>query len=220
MDLIKTVNLSKTYGKGALSVKALFDVNISVEKGEIIAIVGTSGSGKSTLLNLIGGLDSPTSGEVYLEGVPLSSMSGDELTILRRRNTGFIFQDFSLIPLLTVYDNVVLTLRLDGAKENEGFICDILESLKIIDKKDRYPDSLSGGEQQRVAIARALATKPAVLLADEPTGNLDSKSGAEVSGLIQLASAKYDQTVLLVTHDEEMAQIADRILRIEDGRVL
>lgn len=220
MEIVKAVDLSRTYGENDIAVEALKNVDISISTREIVAIVGTSGSGKSTLLNLIGGLDKPTGGQVYINGVNLSSMTANELTIFRRRNTGFIFQDYSLVPLLNVYDNVVLTLRLDGVREDREFINDILESLKIIGQKDRYPDTLSGGEQQRVAIARALATKPALLLADEPTGNLDSKTGNEVSGLIQLASSKYNQTVLLVTHDEEIAQISDRILHIEDGEIV
>ena len=220
MKIVKAIDLSKTYGKDDIAVEALKNINMSIEEREIVAIVGTSGSGKSTLLNLIGGLDKPTSGQIYINDTDLSTMESNELTIFRRRNTGFIFQNYSLVPLLNVYDNVVLTLKLDGVKEDVDFIDDILESLKIIEKKDRYPDTLSGGEQQRVAIARALATKPAILLADEPTGNLDSKTGNEVSGLIQLTSSKYNQTVLLVTHDEEIAQISDRILHIEDGEIV
>lgn len=220
MCIVKTTNLTKIYKEGDVEVNALTNVNLSINEGEIIGIVGTSGSGKSTLLKLIGGLETPTSGEICIRNYSLSSLSQNELTIFRRRNTGFIFQDYSLVPLLNVYDNVVFTLKLDGVKENTDYIFDILDFLKIADKKDRYPDSLSGGEKQRVAIARALVTKPAILLADEPTGNLDSKTGSEVSGLIELTSSKYNQTVLLVTHDEEIAQISDRILRIEDGNVL
>lgn len=219
MSIIKTKNLIKEYGQGENTIFALNNVSIDLEEGEFVAIVGSSGSGKSTLLNMLGGLDFPTKGEVYVRGTRLSDLKGDDLTIFRRRNIGFVFQSYNLIPILSVYENIVMPLELDGIQADTDFINEICEKLKITDKLDQMPGQLSGGQQQRAAIARALSTKPAIILADEPTGNLDSKTSVEVAGLLKMSALAFHQTIALVTHDEEIAQMADRIIRIEDGRV-
>lgn len=219
MSIIKTKNLIKEYGQGENTIFALNNVSIDLEEGEFVAIVGSSGSGKSTLLNMLGGLDFTTEGEVYVRGTRLSDLKGDDLTIFRRRNIGFVFQSYNLIPILSVYENIVMPLELDGIQADTDFINEICEKLKITDKLDQMPGQLSGGQQQRAAIARALSTKPAIILADEPTGNLDSKTSVEVAGLLKMSALAFHQTIALVTHDEEIAQMADRIIRIEDGRV-
>lgn len=219
MSIIKTKNLIKEYGQGENTIFALNNVSIDLEEGEFVAIVGSSGSGKSTLLNMLGGLDFPTRGEIYVRGTRLSDLKGDDLTIFRRRNIGFVFQSYNLIPILSVYENIVMPLELDGIQADTDFINEICEKLKITDKLDQMPGQLSGGQQQRAAIARALSTKPAIILADEPTGNLDSKTSVEVAGLLKMSALAFHQTIALVTHDEEIAQMADRIIRIEDGRV-
>lgn len=219
MSIIKTKNLIKEYGQGENTIFALNNVSIDLEEGEFVAIVGSSGSGKSTLLNMLGGLDFPTEGEVYVRGTRLSDLKGDDLTIFRRRNIGFVFQSYNLIPILSVYENIVMPLELDGIQADTDFINEICEKLKITDKLDQMPGQLSGGQQQRAAIARALSTKPAIILADEPTGNLDSKTSVEVAGLLKMSALAFHQTIAMVTHDEEIAQMADRIIRIEDGRV-
>ena len=217
MEVIKTTELKKYYSKGSNTVKALDGVNFSVEQGEFIAIVGTSGSGKSTLLNMIGGLDSPTSGSIKINGKEIQQMKPEELTIFRRRNVGFIFQNYNLVPVLNVYDNISLPTRLDGNKPDIKFIHELLELMNMENYIEAMPTELSGGQQQRVAIARALASKPAIILADEPTGNLDSKSSSDVLGLLKMTSEKYHQTLVRITHNEQIAQMADRIIRIEDG---
>ncbi len=217
MEVIKTAELKKYYSKGSNTVKALDGVNFSVEQGEFIAIVGTSGSGKSTLLNMIGGLDSPTSGSIKINGKEIQQMKPEELTIFRRRNVGFIFQNYNLVPVLNVYDNISLPTRLDGNKPDIKFIHELLELMNMENYIEAMPTELSGGQQQRVAIARALASKPAIILADEPTGNLDSKSSSDVLGLLKMTSEKYHQTLVMITHNEQIAQMADRIIRIEDG---
>lgn len=217
MEVIKTTELKKYYSKGSNTVKALDGVNFSVEQGEFIAIVGTSGSGKSTLLNMIGGLDSPTSGSIKINGKEIQQMKPEELTIFRRRNVGFIFQNYNLVPVLNVYDNISLPTRLDGNKPDIKFIHELLELMNMKNYIEAMPTELSGGQQQRVAIARALASKPAIILADEPTGNLDSKSNSDVLGLLKMTSEKYHQTLVMITHNEQIAQMADRIIRIEDG---
>ena len=204
---------------GENNVYALNGVDFTVKEGEFVAIVGASGSGKSTLLNLLGAMDSPTEGEIFVRGIPLAQMSQNEQTIFRRRNIGFIFQDFKLLPVLNVYDNMVLPLKLDGRKIDREFAEMLLKSLGLQNKREQTPYTLSGGEQQRVAIARALITRPAVVLADEPTGNLDSRTGMEVIGLMKVLAQKFYQTLVVVTHDEEVAQTADRIVHIEDGKI-
>lgn len=219
MNILKTVNLRKIYGKDETEVRALDGVNLEVEKGEFLAIVGTSGSGKSTMLHMIGGLDTPTYGEVYVDGQELSKMSDEELTIFRRRNIGFVFQQYNLVPMLNVWENIVLPVKLDGKKPEEEFIQEIVEILGLEKKLRNLPNALSGGQQQRVAIARALAAKPAVLLADEPTGNLDSRTSQDVLGLLKVTSDQFHQTIVMITHNEEIAQLADRIVRIEDGKI-
>ncbi|MDO4322887.1 MAG: ABC transporter ATP-binding protein [Lachnospiraceae bacterium] len=219
MDIIMTKNLKKIYRMGENKVCALNGVNFCVKEGEFVAVVGSSGSGKSTLLNLLGAMDSPTEGEIFVRGIPLAQLSQNEQTIFRRRNIGFIFQDFKLLPVLNVYDNVVLPLKLDGRRIDQEFTEMLLKSLGLQEKKEQTPYTLSGGEQQRAAIARALITRPAVVLADEPTGNLDSRTGMEVIGLMKMLSQKFYQTLVVVTHDEEVAQTADRIVRIEDGKI-
>ena len=219
MDIIMTKNLKKIYCMGENKVYALNGVNFRVKEGEFVAIVGSSGSGKSTLLNLLGAMDSPTEGEIFVRGIPLAQMSQNEQTIFRRRNIGFIFQDFKLLPVLNVYDNMVLPLKLDGRKIDREFAEMLLKSLGLQNKREQTPYTLSGGEQQRVAIARALITRPAVVLADEPTGNLDSRTGMEVIGLMKILAQKFYQTLVVVTHDEEVAQTADRIVHIEDGKI-
>ncbi len=220
MKILETNNLKKYYGSGDTMVKALDGVNFSVEDGEFVAIVGTSGSGKSTLLHMIGGLDRPTSGTVKVAGKEIFSLKDDALTIFRRRKIGFIFQSYNLVPVLNVYENIVLPIELDGNKVDKAHIDNIIETLGLTSKTDSLPNQLSGGQQQRVAIARALATKPAIILADEPTGNLDSKTSLDVLGLLKITSDKFKQTIVMITHNEEIAQMADRIIRIEDGRIV
>ncbi|MCI8876231.1 MAG: ABC transporter ATP-binding protein [Lachnospiraceae bacterium] len=219
MKILQTNNLTKYYGAGPVLVKALDGVTLEIEKGSFTAIVGTSGSGKSTLLHMLGGLDTPTGGSVVVDGEELRGMERNELTIFRRRKIGFIFQNYNLLPHLTVYDNIVLPMELDGRSVDTHYLNDIVTSLGLDDKLQRRPNKLSGGQQQRVAIARALITKPAIILADEPTGNLDSHTSHEVLGLLCTAGRKFHQTIVMITHNEEIAQMADRCLRIEDGRI-
>ena len=220
MNILKAVNLRKIYGQGETEVKALDGVNLEVEKGEFVAIVGTSGSGKSTLLNMIGGLDVPTSGKVIVDGRDLSTLKDEQLTIFRRRKIGFIFQNYNLVPVLNVYENIVLPVELDGNKVDKKFMKEVVQILGLEDKLNNMPNNLSGGQQQRVAIARALVSKPAIVLADEPTGNLDSKTSSDVLGLLKVTSQKFHQTLVMITHNSEIAQLADRIIRIEDGRIM
>ena len=220
MEILKAKGLKKYYGNGANEVKALDGVDIEINKGEFLAIVGTSGSGKSTLLHMLGGLDNPTDGDVTVNQVGLSKMNSEELTIFRRRNIGFIFQNYNLVPILNVYDNIVLPIKLDGSEPDKEFISKIIDTLKLNDKEDSMPNELSGGQQQRVAIARALATKPAILLADEPTGNLDSKTSSDVIGLLRTMSKEFNQTLIMITHNPQIAQTADRVIQIEDGKII
>ena len=219
MNILTTENLKKIYETPSGKVYALDGVSVSVSDGEFIAVVGSSGSGKTTFLNMIGGLDLPTSGQVNIRGRQLGSLSQEELTVFRRRNIGFVFQNYNLLPFLNIWENITLPLRLDGVSVDETFISGIIENLGLADKTDNMPYMLSGGQQQRVAIARALSTRPALILADEPTGNLDSITGMEVIGLLKTCAVKYHQTIVVVTHNEEIAQMADRIIRIEDGKV-
>ena len=220
MKILETKHLKKYYGQGDSLVKAVDDISISVEKGEFVAIVGTSGSGKTSLLNLLGGLDYADSGEVIIGGQSLLNMKDEERTVFRRRNIGFIFQNYNMVSMLNVYKNVVLPIRLDGNKPDDEFIGKILSLLGLTEKSRNRPNQLSGGQQQRVAIARALASKPKIVLADEPTGNLDSRTSAEVIGLLQMTNREFNQTIIMITHNEEIAQQADRIIHLEDGRVV
>lgn len=220
MSIVATKNLCKYYGDGENKVKALDGVSLSVEQNEFVAVVGTSGSGKSTLLHMLGGLDTPTSGRVTINGKNIFEMEDDERTVFRRREIGFVFQNFNLIPIMNVYDNIVLPVLLDNQKIDVQYIEKILDSLGIANKEDNMPNNLSGGQQQRVAIARALATKPAILLADEPTGNLDSKTSEEVMMLLKNTVKELGQTAMIITHDERVAKKADRIIQFEDGKVL
>ena len=220
MVILETRDLKKQYGTGETAVHALAGVNLSVENGEFVAVVGTSGSGKSTLLHMLGGLDRATSGKVYVDGKDIFALKDEELTIFRRRKIGFVFQSFNLVPVLSVYENIVLPLQLDGKTVDNAFIGEIAEALGLKEKLNVLPNQLSGGQQQRVAIARALAAKPAILLADEPTGNLDSRTSQDVMGLLKTTSTKFAQTIVMITHNEETAQLADRIIRIEDGRIV
>lgn len=217
--ILKTQQLCKYFGEGDNQVKAVQDTNIEIKMGEFVAIIGKSGSGKSTLLHLLGGLDYPTSGKVYIKDNDIFNMSEDELAVFRRQKIGFVFQAFNLVSSINVYENVVLPLGLDDKEPDEKYIDDILDTLGIKDKVENLPSTLSGGQQQRVAIARALAAKPDIVLADEPTGNLDSKTGEEVISMLKLSAEKYGQTLVIITHNEEIAQLADRILVIEDGKV-
>lgn len=219
MSILKTKNLVKIYGQEPNIVKALDNVSIEINQGEFIAIVGTSGSGKSTLLNMLGGLDNPTSGETIISNKRISKLNDEELTIFRRRNIGFIFQNYNLVPILNVYENIVLPIELDGGRIDVDYVNSIINTLGLNEKLSNMPNNLSGGQQQRVAIARALATKPSIILADEPTGNLDSKTSMDVIGLLKTTSKKFNQTMIMITHNEEIAQLADRIIRIEDGKV-
>ncbi len=219
MSILKTTDLKKYYGSGDAMVRALDGVNFAVEDGEFAAIVGTSGSGKSTLLHMMGGLDRPTSGSVEVAGQKIFELKDDALTIFRRRKIGFVFQSFNLVPVLNVYENIVLPIELDGGRIDAEHVDRIIETLGLAEKINNLPGQLSGGQQQRVAIARALATKPAILLADEPTGNLDSKTSLDVLGLLKVTGQKFSQTIVMITHNEEIAQMADRIIRIEDGRI-
>ena len=220
MEVLKAVNLTKIYGKGENQVRALDGVSLSVEQGQFSAVVGTSGSGKSTLLHMLGGLDRPDEGKVYVDGKDIFSLKEEALTIFRRRKIGFVFQSYTLVPVLSVYENVALPVELDGKKADRAFIEEILDTLGILQKARSLPGQLSGGQQQRAAIARALASRPSILLCDEPTGNLDSRTSQDVLGLLKLSGQKFGQTIVMITHNEEIAQMADRIIRIEDGRIL
>ena len=219
MTILQTKDLRKIYGAGETEVRALDGVDLTVEKGEFVAVVGTSGSGKSTLLHMLGGLDRPTSGSVTVDGREIFSLKDEALTILRRRKIGFVFQNYNLVPVLNVYENIVLPIQLDGKEPDQGYLDQIIATLGLEKKLQSLPNNLSGGQQQRVAIARALAAKPAILLADEPTGNLDSKTSQDVMGLLKVTSQRFAQTIVMITHNEEIAQMADRIVRIEDGRI-
>ncbi|WP_373216404.1 ABC transporter ATP-binding protein [Ruminococcus sp. 5_1_39BFAA] len=220
MEILKTENLKKYYGKDESLVKALDGVELSVEEGEFVAVVGTSGSGKSTLLHMLGGLDYPTEGCVKVRGKDIFKLNETDLTVFRRRNIGFVFQSYNLVPVLNVYENVVMPVELDGREPDKDYVEEILKTLGIAGKRYSLPSQLSGGQQQRVAIARALAAKPDILLADEPTGNLDSKTSQEVMGLLKLSNSRFGQTIVMITHSEELAQLCDRIIRIEDGRIV
>ena len=220
MEVLQAKDLKKIYGSGNNAVHALDGVDLSVKKGEFVAIVGTSGSGKSTLLHMLGGLDRPTSGTVMVDGQDIFSLKEEALTIFRRRKIGFVFQSYNLVPVLNVYENIILPTELDGGKVNKAFVQQIVQTLGLSDRLDALPNQLSGGQQQRVAIARALAAAPAIILADEPTGNLDSKTSQDVLSLLKVTSQKFAQTIVMITHNEEIAQMADRIIRIEDGRIV
>ncbi len=220
MNILEAKELRKIYGARESEVRALDGASLKVENGEFVAIVGTSGSGKSTMLHMLGGLDRPTSGTVVVDGKDIFALKDDELTIFRRRKIGFVFQNFNLVPVLNVYDNIVLPIELDGNTPDKAYIDQIISTLGLESKLNNLPNNLSGGQQQRVAIARALATKPAIILADEPTGNLDSKTTLDVMGLLKVTSQKFKQTIVMITHNEEIAQMADRIIRIEDGKII
>ena len=220
MSILVAEHLKKYYGEGESLVKALDDVSLQVERGEFLSIIGTSGSGKSTLLHMLGGLDNPTEGKVIIDDKDISNLKGDELCIFRRRKIGFIFQSFNLVPSISVYENIVLPIKLDGKKVDKEFVDNVIETLGLSNKLDRIPSKLSGGQQQRVAIARALASKPAIILADEPTGNLDSKTSQDVLGLLKTTGKKFNQTIVMITHNDEIAQMADRTIRIEDGHIV
>ncbi|WP_300412877.1 ABC transporter ATP-binding protein [uncultured Oscillibacter sp.] len=219
MTILETKSLRKHYGAGETEVRALDGVDLTVEKGEFVAVVGTSGSGKSTLLHMLGGLDRPTSGSVTVDGKDIFSLKDEALTIFRRRKIGFVFQNYNLVPVLSVYENIVLPIQLDGQKPDGPYVDQIIETLGLEKKLRNLPNNLSGGQQQRVAIARALAAKPAIILADEPTGNLDSKTSQDVMALLKITSEKFAQTIVMITHNEEIAQMADRIIHIEDGKI-
>lgn len=220
MLIVEAKNLKKYYGKDENLVKALDGIDFEVQKGEFVSIVGTSGSGKSTLLHMIGGLDIASEGSVTISGNDIFKLNDDELTIFRRREIGFVFQQFNLIPILNVYENIVLPIELDGNKIDNEYVDTVINTLGLKDKINNLPNNLSGGQQQRVAIARALATKPSIILADEPTGNLDSKTSQDVVGLLKTMSERFDQTIVMITHNEEIAQMSDRIIRIEDGKIV
>ena len=220
MGIVEAREIKKYYGSGEARVKALNGITLSIKKGEFVAIVGSSGSGKTTLLNMIGGLDVPDSGEVIIDGKRLNDFSDDELTVFRRRKIGFIFQQYNLLPMLNVWENIILPVKMDGLKADREYLKEVTAMLGLSDKQDRLPEELSGGQQQRVAIARALAAKPAIVLADEPTGNLDSRTSQDVLGLLKITGDKYSQTIVMITHNEEIAQLADRIVRIEDGKIV
>lgn len=220
MVILKTDNLKKYYGDELNRVKAIDGVDIEIREGEFVAIVGTSGSGKSTLLHMLGGLDRATDGMVYVQGKDLFNMNDEQLTVFRRRNIGFVFQNYNLVPILNVYENITLPIELDGNKVDEEHVSLIVKTLGLEEKLNNLPNNLSGGQQQRVAIARALATKPSIILADEPTGNLDSKTSGEVIGLLKVTSQSFNQTIVMITHNEEIAQLADRVIRIEDGKIV
>nr|WP_326213778.1 ABC transporter ATP-binding protein [uncultured Oscillibacter sp.] len=219
-SILKAVGLKKYYGSGDTQVRALDGVDLEIERGKFTAIIGTSGSGKSTLLNMLGGLDTPTEGSVQIGGTELARLDREQATIFRRKQIGFVFQNYNLIPVLTVWENIVFPLSLDGQKPDRPFIMKVAELLGLEEKLDSLPGHLSGGQQQRVAIARALAAKPAIILADEPTGNLDSRTSDDVMGLLQMSSREFHQTIVMITHNPEIAQMADRIVRIEDGRIV
>lgn len=220
MTILQTTDLKKYYGQGTNLTRALDGVDLSVEQGEFLAVVGTSGSGKSTLLHMMGGLDTPTSGSIKVRGKELAEMNDEQLTIFRRRNIGFVFQSYNLVPILNVYENIALPVELDGEKVDMALFDRIVDILSLKEKLDSMPNQLSGGQQQRVAIARALASKPSIVLADEPTGNLDSKTSADVIGLLKMTSKEFHQTIVMITHNPEIAQMADRIVRIEDGKIV
>ena len=220
MSILQTTDLKKYYGTEPNITKALDGVTLSIEEGEFVAIVGTSGSGKSTLLNMMGGLDTPTSGSIQVKGKELSEFKDEQLTIFRRRNIGFIFQNYNLVPVLNVYENIVLPVELDGGRVDTNFLNEVVGFLGLKDKMNSMPNNLSGGQQQRVAIARALAARPTIVLADEPTGNLDSKTSVDVLSLMKTSSYKFKQTLVMITHNNEIAQLADRIIRIEDGKIV
>ena len=220
MNILETKDLRKVYGTGDTAVRALDGVDLTIEQGEFVAIVGTSGSGKSTLLHMLGGLDRPTSGSVFVDGKDIFSFKDEALTIFRRRKIGFVFQSYNLVPVLNVQENIVLPIQLDGRRVDKAFVRQIVRTLGLEERLEALPSQLSGGQQQRVAIARALATAPAIILADEPTGNLDSRTSQDVLGLLKITSQKFSQTIVMITHNEEIAQMADRILRIEDGRIV
>ena len=220
MTILETKDLRKLYGSGDTEVRALDGVDLTVEKGEFAAVVGTSGSGKSTLLHMLGGLDRPTSGTVTVDGTDIFALKDEALTIFRRRKIGFVFQNYNLVPVLNVRENIVLPIQLDGRKVDQGYMDQIVEVLGMESKLQSLPNNLSGGQQQRVAIARALAAKPAIVLADEPTGNLDSRTSQDVMGLLKVTSQRFGQTVVMITHNEELAQMADRVIHIEDGRIV
>ena len=220
MTVLQTAGLRKVYGAGDTEVRALDGIDLTVESGEFVAVVGTSGSGKSTLLHMLGGLDRPTGGKVYVDGNDISALKDDELTIFRRRRIGFVFQAYNLVPVLSVYENIVLPIELDGGMVDQPYVDEIVHTLGLERKLANLPNQLSGGQQQRVAIARALATKPAIILADEPTGNLDSRTSQDVLALLKVTGEKFGQTIVMITHNEEIAQLAHRIVRIEDGRIV
>lgn len=220
MSILRSENLKKYYGEKRNIVKALDGIDLQINTGEFVAIVGTSGSGKSTLLHMLGGLDRATSGKVFVRKKEIFKMNDDQLTIFRRRNIGFVFQSYNLIPILNVYENIVLPIELDGNMIDKDYIDEIIDILGLTDKINNLPNNLSGGQQQRVAIARALSTKPAIILADEPTGNLDSKTSQEVVGFLKITSQKFNQTIVMITHNENIAQLCDRVIRIEDGRIM
>ena len=220
MSILVAEHIKKYYGENETLVKALDDVSLYVERGEFVSIIGTSGSGKSTLLHMLGGLDNPTAGKIIIDDKDISELKGDELCIFRRRKIGFIFQSFNLVPSISVYDNVVLPIQLDGRKVDKEYIDNVIETLGISKKLKALPSKLSGGQQQRVAIARALASKPAIILADEPTGNLDTKTSQDVLGLLKTTGQKFNQTIVMITHNDEIAQMADRTIRIEDGHIV
>ena len=220
MVILETIDLKKTYGKGDTAVNALNGINLKIENGEFTAIVGSSGSGKSTLLHMLGGLDRPTSGKVFVDGKDIFSLGDEELTVFRRRKTGFVFQSYNLVPVLSVYENIVLPIQLDGGRIDRKYMDEVIDTLGLGSKLNSFPNQLSGGQQQRVAIARALGAKPAIILADEPTGNLDSRTSQDVLGLLKISGERFSQTIVMITHNEEIAQTADRIIRIEDGRVV
>lgn len=220
MAILETYNLKKIYGSGENEVHALDGISLEVEQGEFVSVVGTSGSGKSTLLHMLGGLDRPDDGDVFVDGKDIFSLGDEELTIFRRRKIGFVFQNYNLVPSLNVYENIVLPIQLDGREPDRKYIDSIIETLGLAEKLGNLPNNLSGGQQQRVAIARALAAKPAIILADEPTGNLDSKTSQDVMGLLKVTSERFSQTIVMITHNEEIAQMADRIIRIEDGKIV
>lgn len=219
-NILKTSGLKKYYGKGDTMVRALDGVDLEIEKGKFTAIIGTSGSGKSTLLNMLGGLDTPTEGSIRVGGTELSSLSGEQATIFRRKQIGFIFQNYNLVPVLTVWENIVFPISLDGQKPDKKFVMQVVKLLGLENKLDSLPGNLSGGQQQRVAIARAVASKPSIILADEPTGNLDSKTSDDVIGLLKMTSSEFHQTIVMITHNPDIAQMADRIVRIEDGKIV
>lgn len=219
MEVLRAESLKKYYSQSDITVKAIDGVDLSVEHGEFVAVAGTSGSGKSTLLNMLGGLDRPTDGKVFVDGKDIFSLKDEELTIFRRRKIGFVFQAYNLVPVLNVYENIVLPIQLDGNEVDEGFVGNIISALGLESKRNSMPSQLSGGQQQRVAIARALAAKPSIILADEPTGNLDSKTSQDVIGLLKATGQKFRQTIVMITHNEEIAQTTDRIIRIEDGHI-